>query len=78
MTTQVSQDNIQSSALQQFSTTVLDEGTTLTNTVSSINFTGAGVSATNVGDAVTVTIDGGGGGGGGNPGQSIMLALIFR
>jgi hypothetical protein len=56
----------------------VNSGTTLTNSVSSINFTGAGVSATNVGDAVTVTINGGGGGGGGNPGQSIMLALIFR
>ena len=42
---------------------ILDEGTLLTPTPSSINFVGAGVTATNVGNAVTVTIPGGGGGG---------------
>lgn len=41
---------------------VADEGSTLTSAVTSINFTGAGVAATNVGSAVTVTINGGGGG----------------
>jgi hypothetical protein len=35
---------------------ILDEGTSLTKAVTSINFTGAGVTATNTGDAVTVTI----------------------
>jgi hypothetical protein len=42
---------------------VLDEGSSLTSAISSINFVGAGVTATNVGPAVTVTISGGGGGG---------------
>ena len=37
---------------------ILDEGSTLTSAVTSINFTGAGVAATNVGNAVTVTING--------------------
>lgn len=39
---------------------ILDEGILLTNTPTSINFVGSGVTATNVGDAVTVTIPGGG------------------
>jgi hypothetical protein len=42
---------------------ILDEGVTLTNTVTSINFTGSGVTASNTGNAITVTISGGGGGG---------------
>jgi len=46
------------------SITIKDEGTTKTTGVTSINFTGAGVIATNVGNDVTVTISGGGGGGG--------------
>jgi hypothetical protein len=41
---------------------VEDEGSTLTSAVDSFDFVGAGVTATNVGDAVTVTIPGGGGG----------------
>ena len=41
---------------------ILDEGNILTNSVSSINFVGAGVVANNTGNAVTVTISGGGGG----------------
>lgn len=40
----------------------LDEGITLTSSISSLNFVGAGVSATNVGSSVTVTVAGGGGG----------------
>jgi hypothetical protein len=44
--------------------TAKDEGTNLTTAVSSLDFVGAGVTATNVGGAVTVTIPGGGGGGG--------------
>lgn len=36
---------------------VLDEGVYLTNTVSSLNFTGSGVTATNVGSAITINID---------------------
>jgi hypothetical protein len=42
---------------------ILDEGVTLTNTVTSINFTGSGVTASNTGNAITVNIPGGGGGG---------------
>jgi hypothetical protein len=43
--------------------TVQDEGSNLTTTLTSLNFTGAGVTASNTGGAVTVTISGGGGGG---------------
>ena len=42
---------------------ILDEGIILTNSVSSINFTGSGVTASNIGNAVTVDISTGGGGG---------------
>lgn len=45
----------------------LDEGSSLVNNVSSLNFVGAGVTATNIGTAVTVTIPGGSGGGSGTP-----------
>lgn len=41
--------------------TVQDEGTVITSGVRSINFTGAGVTATASGDSVTVDISGGGG-----------------
>lgn len=41
---------------------VSDEGTQLTAAATSINFTGAGVTATNTGGAVTVAVTGGGGG----------------
>lgn len=44
----------------------LDEGGSLVATTESIDFVGAGVTATNTGGAVTVTIPGGGGGGGNN------------
>lgn len=40
-----------------------DEGSTLTSAMTSINFTGAGVTATNSGNDVTVNIPGGGGSG---------------
>jgi hypothetical protein len=40
------------------SVTVKDENTVLTSEVTSINFTGLGVSATNIGNDVTVTIEG--------------------
>lgn len=43
---------------------VSDEGTSLTTAATSLNFTGAGVTATASGGAVTVDIPGGGGGGG--------------
>lgn len=45
------------------SLSVKDEGTTLTAGAASMNFVGAGVTASAVGDNVTVTISGGGGGG---------------
>lgn len=45
--------------------TVSDEGSSLTTAATSLNFTGAGVTATNTGGAVTVNVPGGGGGGGG-------------
>lgn len=41
------------------SVAVADEGSTLTSTVASVNFVGSGVTATNTGNAVTVTIPGG-------------------
>lgn len=41
---------------------ISDEGTLKTSTIESINFTGAGVTVTNTGAAVTVDIPGGGGG----------------
>jgi hypothetical protein len=41
--------------------TVKDEGTTLTAAATTINFVGAGVTSTNVGPSVTVTVPGGGG-----------------
>lgn len=41
--------------------TVQDEGTTLTTALTSLNFTGSGVTATNTGGAVTVNVPGGGG-----------------
>ena len=46
------------------SLSVKDEGVTLTAGAASMNFVGANVTATTVGDNVTVTIHGGGGGGG--------------
>jgi filamentous hemagglutinin len=45
---------------------IYDEGNLLTSAVGSLNFVGAGVTATAVGNAVTVTIEGGGGAGGGS------------
>jgi len=42
-----------------------DEGSTLSTQTSSINFIGAGVTATNIADAITIRIEGGGGGFGG-------------
>lgn len=40
---------------------VLDEGVSLTSAISSINFVGSGVTTTNAGSAITVTVSGGGG-----------------
>jgi hypothetical protein len=53
---------------------VADEGTQITAAVSSFNFTGSGVTASAVGNAVTVNVPGGGGGGGFN---AVTAAMIF-
>jgi hypothetical protein len=50
------------------SITSKDEGITLSTQTFSLNFIGAGVTATNVGNDITVRVDGGGGGGGGGGG----------
>lgn len=52
--------------------TVKDEGSNLDTAVTSIDFTGAGVTASNVSHAVTVNIPGGGGSGGGG-GALVLL-----
>ena len=53
---------------------ISDEGTQITARASSINFTGAGVTASAVGGAVTVNVSGGGGGGGISP---VMASMIW-
>ena len=58
------------------SVAILDEGVLKTSNVSSMDFVGAGVTVTNVGDAVTVTISGGGGGGS-SVGSDIYLSNNF-
>ena len=50
---------------------IRDEGTTLTNSVSSINFVGSGIGVSNVGNAITITVDGTGGPGGSSTGANI-------
>ena len=57
--------------------TVKDEGSTLTTSLTSLDFVGAGVSASNTGGAVTVTITGGGGSGGTVTSASIVSANGF-
>lgn len=54
----------------------LDEGVSLTATMTSIDFVGAGVTATNTGGAVTVTIAGGGGYSAENARDDIGAALV--
>jgi len=56
---------------------VQDEGTTLTSALASLNFVGAGVTATNVGNDVTVTIPGGGTPGGSNTQLQYNNAGVF-
>lgn len=60
MTTKITTDNISSATLQSLAVVVKDEGSNLTTAVTSLDFVGAGVTATNVGNAVTVTIPSGG------------------
>lgn len=57
---------------------ISDDGTLLTSAVASINFAGSGVTATNSGNAVTVTVSGGGGGGGITQTTAIVLGMIFN
>lgn len=68
-------DTITIDAASAGSITSKDEGSNLTTATTSFNFVGAGVVATNVGGAVTVTISGGGGGGTLTIGQALPLAL---
>jgi hypothetical protein len=58
---------------------VQDEGSTLTAGVTQINFVGSGVTATNSGSNVTVTIPGSVGGGGGGASSALVAgyAMIF-
>ena len=56
--------------------TVQDEGSTLTSAATSLNFTGAGVTATNTGGAVTIDIPGGGGGGSTSPIPNLSAWMI--
>lgn len=55
---------------------VSDEGTQITAGVTSFNFTGSGVTATAVGNAITVNVPGGGGGGGGTIGLDSVFLLM--
>ena len=55
--------------------TIKDEGIILTNSPTSVNFVGAGVTATTIGNDVTVTIPGGGGGGGGGGSPSPVCSV---
>lgn len=59
------------------SITAKDEGSNLTTAMTSIDFVGAGVTATNTGGAVTVTIPGGGGGGSADPREMMLYGMIF-
>jgi hypothetical protein len=54
---------------------IKDEGVLKTSDVNSIDFTGAGITATNVGNAVTVNVPGGGGGSTGL--QSAVYSSLF-
>lgn len=54
------------------SLTIKDEGTTLNTAVTSIDFVGSSVTATNVGNAVTVTISGGG-----STAAAVGYSLVF-
>ena len=55
--------------------TIKDEGTALTTAATTLNFTGAGVTATGSGAEKTITISGGGGSGGSGVGEG--KALVF-
>ena len=57
--------------------TVKDEGVNLTTSLTSLDFVGAGVTASNTGGAVTVTITGGGGSGGTVTSASVVSANGF-
>jgi hypothetical protein len=56
---------------------VSSNGSQLTSSVESFNFTGNGVSVTNTANAVTVEINSGGGGGGITAGKAMMLSMFF-
>lgn len=52
---------------------VQDEGSNLTTSLGTLNFTGAGVTASNSGGVVTINIAGGGGGGSSGFEQTFLL-----
>ena len=59
------------------STTIQDEGVTLSTAATTLNFVGAGVTASGTGSTKTITIAGGGGGGGITTGKAIAMAMVF-
>ena len=59
------------------STTIQDEGVTLSTAATTLNFVGAGVAASGTGSTKTITIAGGGGGGGITTGKAIAMAMVF-
>ena len=75
MTTKITTDNIASTSLQTLAVIVKDEGSNLTTSVASIDFVGSGVTATNTGNAVTVTVTGGSSGV--SAARSIINSYVF-
>jgi len=59
------------------STTIQDEGVSLSTAATTLNFVGAGVTASGTGSTKTITIAGGGGGGGITTGKAIAMAMVF-
>ena len=55
--------------------TTQEEGSTLSSTVTTLNFVGAGVTATGAGATTTITIPGGGAGTGPSLGLSVAVAM---
>jgi hypothetical protein len=75
MTLKITSDNIASATLSILSgseLTIKEEGSNLTTAASSIDFVGAGVTATNTGNAVTVTIPSGS-----SNARSMGYSLVF-
>ena len=80
ITTNATTDTITFTAAGGSGITIKDgtSGTTLTNLATTLNFTGAGVTATGSGSEKTITIPGGGGGGGGiTAADAIIRSFLF-